>query len=388
MKLQFAIFPFLLLVSASCIGQITITQSTFPPDLLGSDTLKVTTYNSAFPLLPTGAGLYWDLGTITDSPAVFFDNRVFDSGFSFGDSLQATLFIFEFQNQLNSIVNTEAYEVNGTNVTKERYSLASLTAGFTDSLIIDSQQVVYSSPRTVIAFPATYGSSWSSDYVFDTHFHLSISVFSYDHTPAFVRTYVSERSNVTGWGHMRIPDITGGASDYWPVLQVQRITATSDSFFAAGAPINPSFLTLTATTQGQKDTVYEEDYYRLGEVTPLAAIQFRDAAFTQPYKCTTHVERLVNTGIAGIRDRVHIRAYPNPVSGNDLIVCMDAVRKDVSFALQNVDGRRISLSAGFSNTASQANISLPGDTTPGVYLLLVTDNNGAVIATTPIIIQR
>jgi hypothetical protein len=73
-------------------------------------------------------------------------------------------------------------------------------------------------------------------------------------------------------------------------------------------------LGLFMLTQGHKDTIRQQNYYRVGEVTPLAKVDFRDDAFTQPYKATTHMQRLLPIGVDMPVSAEAINVFPNPAS--------------------------------------------------------------------------
>ena len=247
----------------------------------------------------------------------------------------------------------------------------------TDSLFIDSQNVIYAHPRNIIKFPATYDSAWSCAYNYDLNYHLSLAAYSYDHTPGYVRTYTQEADSVTGYGMLRIKDYGGSPSAYFNVLQTRIRTITTDSIFLNGAPMSPLLLLPLSLTQGKTDTVYEECYYRLGEVSPLARIQYKDAAYTEPYRCTTHVQRLTPTSITRVKTEKAIAIYPNPLSSNTIFVEIPENNGVWSYELFDITGRSI-CRGGLSGSAETRSILLSDEIGSGIYLLKVAQNDRAV----------
>ena len=295
-------------------AQISLTQASYPASVTGTDSLKVSVYNAVFPVIAIGSGNLWDLSNITDSTPVFFDYRVPATTYQYADSNYSVLIAYPYQANVQSSILATGMVDHGIKIEDTAYSISPLTLGSQDSFFIPAQNILYSSLHDRVAFPATYNSSWSSNYRYDLGFELSIAISSYSHAPGFRRTYLNETDTVTGWGLMRVKDISGNPSAYQAVLQVCSRIIRTDSFFLNGAPMAGTTTGLFGIVQGKTDTSYVQNYYRSGEVTPLASVQFRDAAYTQPFKATTHVQRLYPSAITDIADKKIITAYPNPLN--------------------------------------------------------------------------
>ena len=364
-----------ILVNMAASAQITLVQSDYPASLVGSDSLKVTVYTSAIPSLPAGAGLFWDLGSITDSLPVFFAYRVASSTYPFADSGQFQILAFRYFGDVQSAVLATGVEEYGVNVFDTGIDISSLTTTFGDSIFIPAQYSTYSSTRTRLALPATFNTAWSSQYQCDVDFQLSVAFYSYNHAPGIVRKYVTETDSITGWGKMRVKDIGGAPSDYWSVLQVETRMVTRDSFYLNGALMSNVLLSTFGIAQGMTDTTYEQAFYRTGELTPLALVAFRDAAYLQPYKVTTHVQRLVNVGLINIEKETAINVYPNPSSVQVVNLDLPATYGHWDYILTDENGRNLQYGV-LEQVNGKGCLKLCAAISTGLYYLRLQNDNG------------
>lgn len=373
--MRYIIMPALVVILCGrAKAQITLTQSSYPASLIGTDSLKKTTYNSSFPSLPADTAALWDLSSVTDTTPVFFAYRV-ASSHQFADSNIFPLGLFSYTGDIQSDITSSAYAESGVYIFDTGYSLSGLTGGGpSDTLIIPSQTVSYSSPKIKIAFPATYNSSWWSSDSANYNFQITLSAFGWSNAPGIVRRNTVELDTVTGWGKLRVKNNVGATSLYFDVLQIKSITITTDNFFVNGSLV-PSFeLTLLGLSQGQHDTTYQQNYYRPWEVTPLAQVNFRDAAFTQPVSATTHAQRLMDNGLAGVADEQSVKLYPNPAC-NSISVELSGEKGEWNYCLTDIAGRQ--LTTGTINyNSNRAIIPLPSSLGAGVYQLTLQNSSG------------
>ena len=351
--------------------QITLNAADYPASVLGTDTLKMTAAHTAFPPLAPMTTGSWDMSVVSDSLPLFFTSRVAtDTPFLFADSLLKLSY-------LNSFVfikpvyyfDTNSLDEFGFGTIDTSYSLAYLTTVITDSLIFPAQQVIYTVPEKVMGFPVNYGDVWGSSYVYDVNYQLSYSFYSYDHAPGYIRSYVTDTERVTGWGKMRVKDITGSPSAWWNVLQVERMKVKRDSFFLNSAPMPNALLTTFSITQGVADTTYEQLYYRIGEVTPLARVEFKDAAFTQPYSATTHVQRLIPYGVEEVANDKNLSVFPNPVKGHTVSVVTSGLSGALSYRLTDAGGK-LAAEGSVNISNNHGIISLSGEIAGSYFLQL------------------
>ncbi len=363
-------------------AQITLNYSDYPVSVLGTDSLKVTTYRSTFPpLVPATAGM-WDLSSVTDSVPDFFNYRVVtDTPYQYADSSYVFYFFglpFNYSTY-NSISATGAF-CNGEKVGDTSYSISLFTGGVSDSLFVESQSVLFSSNCMKISLPSRYNDVWTSHYQFDLNYQLSCSFFSLNHAPGIVRSFVTERDTVTGWGQVRVKDHSGAPSAWWDVLQVERTIITRDSFYLNGTLMPNTILTTFGLVQGSSDTTYEQCYYRKGEVTPLARVAFRDANFTTPYKATTHVQRLVPSGVPTLSGKAVFQVFPNPVATGVVSVVLPYISSEFTYRLCDGTGRQMA-QGEIECTGNRANIKLPAQLPTGEYFFQVMEEGRQVYAT-------
>ena len=356
-------------------AQITLVQAGYPASVIGTDSLKQTVTGTTFPGLAPQAGGSWDMSIVTDTTPVYFAYRVPTTIYQFADSNYYTLAGYAYQGNVQSSITSAGIYEYGINVLDTAYSISSLTSGSGDSLYISAQNIIYSSPQTKIDLPAVYGSQWSSLYQFDFDFQISISLISLTHAPGVVRTYIATNDSVVGWGQMKVKDITGGTSSYFNVLQVKSIIVSTDSFFLNGAVAPGSFLSLLGLIQGKQTTTYQQNYYRIGEVTPLAQVSFTDSTYAHPYKSVTHVQRLGTTGV-GILNEAAVKLFPNPVTKGTISLELPYTTGSWAYEVTNTAGQTIATGSLQNNSTS---IALPLSITAGTYYVRITNDNKQVI---------
>lgn len=356
-------------------AQITLTQIDYPASVIGTDSLKKALTSATYPPLTSSAGGLWDMSTVADTAPNYFAFYVSSPTYQFGDSNNYMLGLFNYSGNIECNITSSGYISNGKKVYPVNYSLTSLTTGPTDSLFINAQTSLFTSPHTKIKFPATAGTFWSSAYNADLAFEISVAMAGFAHSPGFVRTYTSVKDTVAGWGKMRVKDAAGSPSAYLDVLQVQSQTTTIDSFFINSLPAPNLVLSTLGLTQGKKDTVYEHYYYRKGEVTPLARVRFRDAAYTQPMAATTHTQRLTQPAAIGHAVKGALSAFPNPAAaGNTLTVTAGQATGPCHYRLVNSLGQQVAM-GNISLSAGSTGIQVPM-VAAGLYTLSLTDGDG------------
>lgn len=365
-------------------GQITLTSTDYPGVLVGTDSLRQVSYAASLPSLTPATGGIWDLSAATDSPAALLSYRVAVPTYHYGDSLAGNIGMFGYQKrQSNSVTSTGLFAYNDL-VPVTMYSLTTITLGPTDSIFIPSQTSVYSTHLVKIAFPSTAGSAWQSVFSADVVFELSISAFSLSHQQFTQRRFTVRKDTVVGWGTMRVKNSTGAPSPNVNVLQIQSTTYTTDSFYMGSAVAPGAYLTLLGLTQGKKDTVYTQSYYRAGEVTPLVSAQYKDAGFSAPSKVVYHHQRLEPVTTENLSSSVRFTVYPNPASNTLHFVVPRSV--PYQYTICDISGREVT-SGRFDGGRGDATVSLPGFLLSGLYHVMVSEN-GAPAFTTQVVINR
>ncbi|MCW3120707.1 MAG: hypothetical protein JWQ38_199 [Flavipsychrobacter sp.] len=365
-----------LLIVPGISAQVILTQTSYPVTISGTDSVKVTTYNSAFPSLAPIAGGLWDVSIVTDSTPLFLTCHLPDFSYQYADSnISYSRGGFAYNGNARFSVAFGGLLEYGVIVKRDSYDLFSFTGGAFDTLVITAQHLLYSSPCAKIAFPATYNTKWSSSYSSDLAIELSVAP-GLSHAPGYMRRYVTEVDSVTGWGKMRVKDFSGVPSDSFHVLQVQTRIATTDSFFVNGAPFPGILVTQLNLQQGQSDTIYQQNYYQPMQVTPLAQVTFTDGTYSQPRSALTQVKQMIGTtGKAGMTNEGLVHVYPNPVSGNNISVTLPNTKRTWAYALVNISGKVIK-KGELQINSMQASLEFPASVTTGIYYLKLTDNEG------------
>jgi hypothetical protein len=308
----------------------------------------------------------WDMSTVTDSSGIIMAYRVPDTVYQYADSNTYKLFNYTVRGNLRTNISSTLIGQFGINI-KDTNIYLSIAAGPTDSLVVPQQSIVFTNPNIKIALPCAYSSNWSSNFYYDEQYKLSIAFYSYHDTPGYVRSYINERDSVTGWGQMRVKDLSGSPSEWWDVLQVRSMRVKRDSFFLNNAPAPGVLLSLLGMTQGKTDTMWEDNFYRTGELSALCRVQYKDMAYSLPKKAWTHVQRLIhpNNGVPLLGDN-RVQVYPNPVVAGGFLRLEGFGDGVQTYRLRDVLGRTVA-----TGTVEKGVIQIPATLLAGWYYVEV-----------------
>src|ERR1700748_2666667 len=131
-----AIFYAFFGLTSVATAQIVLTQGSYPAYLPGADSLKMTTYTSAFPSLTPLTDGMWDMSTITDSIPVFYAWHMPVSAYKYEDSNVYALGHWGYQGRAQFTIAATGIQEIGIKLKKNSYGLGTLTFNTTDSLII------------------------------------------------------------------------------------------------------------------------------------------------------------------------------------------------------------------------------------------------------------
>src|ERR1700748_2295545 len=187
-----------LAVTANLSAQtaITLNQSSYGSNNLGTDTLSV--IDSTFPNLAPATNATWDLTTASYDPNHITQSRVATSLLTaqFADSISQGFGPIDYNIDVLTSVTSNGIIQYGAYVPQQTFSVG----GGLASITVDSQVITYSTPQTIIQFPATINSSWTANYNYTFNFHITASAVGYNNAAGTVRAYISEKDSVTGWG--------------------------------------------------------------------------------------------------------------------------------------------------------------------------------------------
>ena len=366
-----AILFFLAVLPGFCQCQVVLNAVDYPTGLTGTDTLRVTTAASLFPPFLTSTPGTWDMTLVTDSMTLFYASHVISSP-SFGTEGEVRIGSYTTSAKHNFALNSSEISLISEETNYSSIDLFPVTAGGSDTFYILGQTALYSSPIREMAFPASSLSAWSSAGYVDIAFELSVATFFYLHEPGYMRTHIQRSDVVTNWGKMRVRDMSGAPSPYIDVLRVQTTTITTDSAFLSGGPMPAHIQLLLGITQGKSDTVYTHSYYRKGEVTPLASVEFTDETFSHAIRAKTHVQRLT-TAVEVAEQQHAVSLYPNPAAR--IVHLEDPLAAFCNYCITDLSGRVLQ-SGNLANHVRNHNIPLDSKLANGFYCMRLTDSSG------------
>src|SRR5690606_7569302 len=144
-------------------AQMTLDITNSRTNPTGKDTLSSAKLTGLINVGPAINGL-WDFSTTTYNPEIYYAEYMPNSGV--GPSTHSTRVYFGFQASLPSYQTDVLFKVDASGMNAygekiQRQSFALPAPGTLDSLIVDAQTVTYSSAKKVMAYPATYNSTWT-----------------------------------------------------------------------------------------------------------------------------------------------------------------------------------------------------------------------------------
>ncbi len=372
------------LMTFAAQAQITLNQSGYASWAPGTSSFKGVTN---FTATPANSG-NWDLSTATYGTP-FTTSRFATtipglSQVTFGEDMYYSFGAFGYSNTIGSAITASGYQRFGEDMTRQAFGLGALTGNTNDSLIFNQQVIAYSAPRTIIAFPATTGSTWSSDYNYHTAFAITVAMYSLNNTPGERRTYVERADSVKGWGQMRIKDASGNATGYMDVLAVETSIKVKDSFYLAGSPAPAPMLGAFGLSQGQIENTYYTYYYRAGEIDPVLTVEYDNASRTNIVSSYTHSDRLPSN-VKNLALNNNIKLYPNPsVNGDITISAQELNSGNWTYEVMSTAGRKIA--AGNVQTDHGSATLHISNYVPGLHYVSL-NKDGIVHAIKPLVLQ-
>jgi type IX secretion system substrate protein len=367
------------LICEQSFAQITLNMSGYPTSFSGADSIKATIGNTGIPSLIPDINTMWDFSGVTYSGSNYLTQFTgVPTPETFGTPLSMGSGITSYQSINFNKISSTGYTVDADSISYQYISLTPLTAGAYDSLIFPNQINYYSSPETVIPFPATMGTAWSNNISYADNFFLTVGTPSLSHAAGQFKYTFTETDTVVGWGQMRVKNIDGTHSGYMEVLQVKRILNRVDSFFLNGSPASSILLTLLGVTQGQSHSYFQYRFYRANEVTPLVSVIYSSNSFTTPDSAYIHTQRLASTASVGsINMSDKFRIYPNPVNENTVSIDVPDIQDaNWSYDLINISGQNVASEMLPLNAhQTHATIVFPWKLVSGIYYLCLKNNN-------------
>ncbi len=390
MKLTY-ILIFLLLMGGNLNAQITLDQTSYTKSPIGFDTTRAANGGPplfrAVPSFPPDTAAWWDFLSLVYDTYVYPEYYVSaPAPYNYADSINDETNTFPYATSVLTEINSNGIIEYGEHINRQKISLSKLTlADPTDSIIFPEQTDMYSSPHTLVKFPATYHTGWRSSYNDTVNFNITYAWLGYSNTPGMRVTTVTETDSVYGWGKLSVRDQAGNVSGHMDVLQVVTVYQRLDSILIDGAPAPATILADFNILQGYYTNIFVENFYRPNEVTPLASVYYDEPFFVTPDSVKIHTQRLQSSLTAqNLTTENNISVYPNPVSNHSVFInnLPSSKSNNWSYDLINIAGETIT-SQPISASSKQVRIALDPALTPGVYYLSLK-NNGLRICVKPL----
>ncbi len=327
-------------------AQISLTQASFASWSPADDTTRTV---ASMNVTPVNNGT-WDLSGATYGTADPFTRTPVSGNSTYPEATYSVLSGYSFSELLSyqstemNAITADGIQNFGHSVDRQPISLAMLTGGANDSLIFNEQDVILSSPRNYLMFPATAGSTFGSDFNWDLHFELSVAMYALENAPCVKSAHSVYTDSVVGWGKMRVENLAGQISDNMDVLAVKVAYAQQDSFFMFGTLAPESLVSAFGLTQGQMSNLYYINYYRAGEVTPLLTVYYTDSTYGTVSSAYVHAAHIPDapSGINNVEALSALNIFPNPATNGTLTIeCSYVSGKTYSFEIVDAFGRKV-----------------------------------------------
>lgn len=363
-------------------AQITLSQSSYPATIRGTDSTKSVSNTSVLQAMTTGANKTWDLTPANYMPSwynqYYFSapNSIVFTAAHYADSSSNGLSLYMYNVKKVYDIDAGSWQILGEQIKETVYDMSAVTVN-TDTIRISAQENAYSMHLPIIKFPATANSKWSSDVSCITNLYIKAPSLSIN-SPVEIHRRIVSKDTVTGWGTLKIKDRNGINTAPHQVLQIQNTTTYIDSFFTGGLPANPALLTAMSLTQGQSRQKNTRAYYRANEVTPLAIAYYDNNTFANVVDGEVHMQRLAYLSVEDLDKSGNITVYPNPVTGRRFTVQLsDAPAGSWSVDMINITGQVVQRS-GLEMNGNRAEVAVSAEIPSGIYYLLLRNNDVVV----------
>jgi len=276
-----------------------------------------------------GPSITWDMSTVVkiDSDTTFFLNC---AATPYCDSFPGSNIVMRMDGDYT-------YGVSGTNGVE-------MTGAYSDG-----DYIHFTDPRTMLAYPFTYGSTFK-----DTS-GMTFSIMGFD---IFFKTFNTVTADA--WGTLKLPN-----GIFSNVLRIQTTTIQQDSSFFMGMP------------QVNRSETKSYSWFAAGIHTPLATLDYDTTgtgtwylSYAKYYKATPPPPP---TRVGEMAGGSGITVYPNPASGS-VNINFGENRERTTVSVLDITGREVlSTVAEHSN-----NVRLPLNDIPnGTYMLRIATEGKA-----------
>ncbi len=337
----------------------------------------------------TGSNQTWDLSGMKDSIQMT-TNYVSATGFTSTSVVDTSTYENVIPGAIVKSgfvydVDANGYFVAGGIIPAQAYSEGFLTGNKYDSSHWAPQ--TYKDRQNLMVFPATAGSSWTSNGYHRLTFTITVAAYSLKDVPVTVAKHYYVKDTVVGWGTVNVPSSNKSSIGYNSLL-VRRKTIVVDSFYLAGNVAPPAMLVALGVKQNDSSATYNEYLYRAGTGTPLVSYSYPDNTYSKP-SYTTYDADNVESGINNQGyDPAIFNIFPNPATAGPVNIQVNKLSQNpwnltvVNSLGQTMVSEKIE---GSGNRNLQLNMA---GCKAGLYFVHVADNNGNVLMSSKLELTR
>lgn len=382
----------LMAVAQNGFSQVTITQSNFPRQVGFIDSIYSALNPQTYSLPSEGANQQWDYSNIGASNLIQTEYIDASSDTNFTNAFNKRGISLTFQGFPIEGFEYEALDANGwgpigIHTNAAAYSITSISGGAGDSLYFPENIDVYTGSTNSLEFPATYQTNWTGTRYETTPFELTVAGFSLQNSPGERVRTVTDSREIVGYGKLMIPDDNGNPSDELDVLLIKSEITIVDSFFLMGNPAPAPLLGAFSLTQGSISNSEAYLFYMPDYGNPVMRIAVNSSG-TSPSSVAYRPDaaRITTTSVRGPGFANELEIFPNPVNaGQSMMIYFNEVIENAEISLTDITGRtmhreRIDALFGFTRFETPAVV-------PGIYVLNVNTQNGALIKHSRVVIQ-
>lgn len=369
-------------LAASAQSAITLTSGTFPA---AAGTLE--RYQDARPpatATPTGANRTWDYRSLVPQGGPYtIANLAVPAGSPFANAQWARPRTADLGNF--SYAFTSYYALGSTGrlglgrtVVRQPASLAPLTGGANDSVVVNRQTIPFTTatgaPYRDIPLPLTAGSREVGTLRFATTGTLTIAAVGLNKAPFRIVQRTTQVDSVAGWGTVRVP-VAGSSSGSaaLAVLQVRERVVQQDSMYLNGSPAPAALLAALGLKQGQMRVYYSDMFFRNNSAQPVLDLYYDSRLFGVPVAADYSTEStLLASRLAAAA--AGLAFVPNPSSAHApaTLLALDGRHEALRLTVRDVLGRAVATASARTNEPTAVLDGLPA----GTYLLEAQRANG------------
>ncbi len=386
MKNLYTIMCMLIIAGYAQAQPHVFTASTAPQNPVGIDTVYGTV-PSTIPAIPDGQWHSWDLSNVALAGYQYYAE--FSTASGFANATHANKAYIEasptvkYETNLMFAIKNDGIKTYGERLDRQPFSIGAQTGNMADSLVIEKQDVTYSTPQIQMPFPCTMGTKWNATSKSTTNLRITVTNLFLTNAPAERKTITKSTSEVIGWGSLNIKRLDGKKSGTKPVLLVKTTISVQDSLFINGSAPPAALLMQAGITQGETRYVYQKSFYRQFEMLPMCNVTYTDSNFTTIKDVNMHAQRLPYPDNIGEVAAGMIDIYPNPSTGLFTIKLPEVNDNSWSYTITDMTGKAIE-HATITSTAQRVDVS--NKAASGNYIISL-EHDGAAISAQKITIK-